>query len=128
MKPYIMMILVITLVTAMCKPDSEVLLLDDTNDGQTFFMTKEDEVVISLNSNATTGYMWEIADINTQVISEKRKSDYLVQSQKLGAPGIQVFYFIATGAGYSDINFVYRRSWESDTPPLKKYSVKIQVK
>ncbi|MBN1153509.1 protease inhibitor I42 family protein [candidate division KSB1 bacterium] len=128
MKQYIMMILILTLVIIMCRPEGEVLLLDESNHSQTFYMTKGDEVVISLESNPTTGYKWEIVAIDTQVIVEKQRSDYVSQSKRLGASGTQRFYLIASDAGNSELALEYRRSWEREVQPIKRYSVKIHVR
>jgi len=128
MKRSIMMILATILISMVCKPDSEVLLLEKGNDGQTFYISRQDEMVISLEANLTTGYSWEVVSLDKEVLSTKNEPEYISKSNIPGSSGIQKFHFIAVDSGESELVLVYRRSWEPDKEPIDTYSIKINVK
>jgi len=82
-----------------------------------------------LDSNATTGYLWEIISPKESTIiklvgSEYRKS----QTGLIGAAGKEVWTFEATGKGKTEIIFKYIRPWEKDMPPAKTVTFKVNIK
>lgn len=65
---------------------------------------------ISLESNPTTGYMWE-PEFDTEFLKLVDRK-YVSDSTLPGFPGVETFEFEALKAGESEIKLVYKRSWE----------------
>lgn len=87
------------------------------------------EVVFKLNSNATTGYQWELADPIDNTIIEKVGSEYIAPDTDLvGAGGVEVWTFKGLKPGKADVNFKYIRPWEKDEPVTRKVKYAIIVK
>jgi len=93
-----------------------------------FTMKVGDEFVLTLESNPTTGYQWQVADKLDGKIVRLISSEYKAPDTKLvGAGGNEVWTFRAEGRGKTAINLIYVRPWEKDTPPAKTATVTIVV-
>ncbi len=87
-------------------------------EGQTFALT--------LRSNPTTGYIWQLAKpLNERIIrftGNKYQGDI---SGLMGAGGREIWTFKAVGSGETRINLKYVRPWEKDTAPAKTVQFRI---
>jgi inhibitor of cysteine peptidase len=88
-------------------------------------------LMVSLDSNITTGYSWEIAESDESILKLKGEPEYVEPKsdpQLVGAGGTQVFRFEALKAGQATLTLVYRRPWEKDVAPADTYSLTVTVK
>ena len=86
------------------------------------------EFNITLESNPTTGYQWQLAKELDRSIVELVRSEYRPsESGLLGAGGTEVWTFKAVKGGTAEISFEYVRSWETDVPPIKEKNFGIIV-
>ena len=89
--------------------------------GQTF--------VITLASNVTTGYHWELAASLNQEVVELVSSEYKASETKLvGVGGQEIWTFRAVGRGQIIINLKYVRPWEKDVAPVETASYTVVVR
>jgi predicted secreted protein len=76
-----------------------------------------DELVVQLQSNASTGYSWQIDYNNSQLLRLTKSTYEKPNSNLMGAPGSQVFRFRAVGAGGEGLKLSYKRPgqgrWQS---------------
>lgn len=86
---------------------------------------KNDEFVISLEANLTTGYQWNV-DFDNYYIELIDVSYDPESSGLIGAGSVEVFKFKALQEGEVDLNFLYLRPWE-EKAPIKKVSYKIII-
>ncbi|MFH1877664.1 MAG: protease inhibitor I42 family protein [Candidatus Omnitrophota bacterium] len=83
---------------------------------------------LQFDANASTGYIWELADsANKGVIEQVGKIRYIHTSNRIGAPGIQIFRCEGMKKGKAALTFEYRRPWEKDAKPAKRYVVRVLV-
>ena len=82
---------------------------------------------VSLEANPTTGYLWEVRDIDEQVLQLVRE-EFLSDSSAIGAGGTSVFSFKAVGRGQTTLTLVYRRPWEKDVEPIEVHTVEVSVR
>lgn len=83
---------------------------------------------ISLESNPTTGYSWEVDFDSTaiELIDNKYTSDS--QEEVVGAGGTETFEFLALQSGETQITFSYLRPWEKDKEPIETKVYNISIK
>jgi len=84
---------------------------------------------IMLEANATTGFSWEIAEIDEDIV-QLMESEYIADPNAeglVGKGGKAVFRFEAVGRGETALKLVYRRSWETDVEPLRTQIVQVTV-
>lgn len=79
------------------------------------------EFAISLESNPTTGYSWEIASPPDPEVVELLDAAYRPpETPRIGAGGRQVWTFRAAGSGETEIALEYLRPWEEGVPPARR--------
>ena len=78
---------------------------------------------ITLASNPTTGYQWQLARQMDTGMVELIESRYIAPKTDLaGAPGREEWYFKAIKEGKAIISFEYVRPWEKDESPSQTES------
>lgn len=80
-------------------------------------------VIISLNSNPSTGYGW-IAEFDPKFIRLVRK-EFTPSSNLIGAGGIERFEFEALASGVTTLRMVYKREWEMTFLDEKVYQIHV---
>ncbi len=114
---------------------------EDEGDGEEQVQTEEtsetsevetgQHFALSLESNPSTGYSWQTAQAPDASIVQLLDNHYAEPAQApegmVGTPGLEVWQFLAVGAGSTTIILEYLRPWETDTPPAKRYTLSITV-
>lgn len=114
---------------AACTPAAAPISLTDKDNGKQVTLAVGQELTLTVESNATTGFAWEVAGLNTGVLEQVGEPEYKAPSTGLvGAGGVQVFRFKAKAAGQADLKLNYRRAWEKDVPPAKTFALTVAVK
>ena len=85
------------------------------------------EFIIALDSNPTTGYGWEESYDNSvlNLVDDRYEPDKKAAGL-VGAGGTQYFRFKALKAGQTEITLVYKRSWETEILEQKVFNVEIK--
>jgi len=97
---------------------------------QTIEVKVGEEFVIALDSNATTGYAWQLAAPLDEDIVTLVGSDYILEpggENREGAGGTEEWTFKTTAAGETTISLKYVRSWEEDEPEPETTDFKVTV-
>jgi inhibitor of cysteine peptidase len=83
---------------------------------------------LTLRSNPTTGYIWQLGkppeDGVIQFIDNQYRGD---KSGLVGAGGREIWTFKAVGTGETTIDLKYVRPWEKNTAPAKSALFKVVV-
>ncbi len=87
----------------------------------------EDEFIIALDANPTTGYDWEVSCdwYKLHLVEEKYTPDEKAEGL-VGAGGTKYFRFSASKTGETDVTFVYKRPWETEILEQKVFKVDIK--
>lgn len=96
--------------------------------GTTIDLETGQKLVISLESNPTTGFDWEVSEIDDAVITKSGDSEFTAESDLIGAGGMRTFTFKAAGTGTCTLKLIYHRAWETGIAPEQEFSVTINVK
>ena len=111
------------------KADASALTLTDQDNGKAIELASGAMLIVQLPSNPSTGYSWSAqGDTSPLKLVKSNQVEQKQSSQRVGAPGIQVLQFKATGPGTTTLDLAYRRPWEKDVPPAKAFSVKVTVR
>jgi inhibitor of cysteine peptidase len=83
---------------------------------------------ITLSSNPSTGYEWQVASVSNPDMVRFVDSQYIhPESELLGAAGKQVLTFNALQEGNTTIQLEYVRPWETGVPPVSIYVAEVVV-
>lgn len=114
---------------AACSAAASPMMITDKDAGKPVTLAVGQELTVTLESNATTGFAWEVAGLNAAVLEQVGEPEYKApQSGLVGAGGVQIFRFKAKAAGQVELKLNYRRAWEKDVPPAKTFTVTVVVK
>jgi len=115
---------------ASCGDDGggDELRLGDTDNGKTFEVAEGGKVIITLESNPSTGFAWKVEIPAEPQLVLKGEPVYVAPTptpEMVGAPGKQVFTFEAKTKGTAVLQLAYVRS---SGAPDRLYEVTITVK
>ncbi len=99
-----------------------------TDSGQAITIGVDQEFVIALGSNPTTGYGWQKSqDENMlRLVEKKYKPGEEAEEGAVGAGGVEYFRFKALKTGKTEITLVYKRPWEEEILAQKVFIVNIK--
>jgi inhibitor of cysteine peptidase len=105
------------------------VVLTDRDNGTDVDLAANQLLIVKLNSNPSTGYAWSIvgdpSPLKLQKTSFRKNTS---RSGAVGNSGISTFQLSAGAAGMATVTFVYRRSWEYNMPPMKTFTVRVNVR
>ena len=118
--------------TAQSPAAKQTVSADTSYDGKEVYVAAGGSVVVTLESNPSTGYQWRLADL-THAVVEKADQEFTALEAAnngeplVGAGGKEVWTFRALDKGKSTISLEYRRPWEKDADPAETFSLTIVV-
>ena len=97
--------------------------------GQAIDIVVNQEFVIAISADPTTGYDWEVSLDETilELVEKTYKPAEEAEHEIVGAGGVDYFRFKALKAGETEIIMIYKQSREETTPQdeLKIFTVNI---
>jgi inhibitor of cysteine peptidase len=84
---------------------------------------KGESIIISLESNPSTGYEWT-TEFDPKFLSLVKK-EYVRSSNLVGAGGIEKFELKALFAGTTTLKMMYKKSWEQYS--LREQTFDVQI-
>ena len=97
-------------------------------DSKPITVTTGREFSVTLASNPTTGYKWDLAKPLDDKLIKLVTSEYVRPDTKLiGAGGKEVWTFKGVGEGKTEIDLKYVRPWEKDVEPVRKTNFVVVV-
>ena len=104
------------------------IVITPSDQNRTFETNQGELIVIRLGENPTTGYQWQVGEVDSQII-EFLDSDYSTTSRAgVGGGGTHSFRFTAKSPGMGKIQLKLQRSWESVDAAMESFEVNIRVK
>ncbi|MCK8600813.1 protease inhibitor I42 family protein [Desulfoferrobacter suflitae] len=108
--------------------ETQVNRADDSHQ-QHLIVDEGEQFSVSLDSNPTTGYHWELAEPLDERVVRLIGDVYQGPETKLvGAGGKEVWTFRAVGTGEATIAMKYVRPWQKDVPPEKTAQFAVTVR
>ena len=110
---------------------SEEVNVNEQNDGGHIELEQGQILVVTLESNPTTGYSWQQAE-NQEPYLEQMGQPEFKSSQTggppmVGAGGWEIFRFKAISPGKMTLQLVYRRPWEEGVEPVNNFSLNVLI-
>ena len=127
MKKFLILVAVVAIsLTAGCIGEVKTY----TDSGQTIDIGVNQEFVIALGSNPTTGYGWQESydESMLELVEKTYKLGEEAEQGLVGAGGVEYFRFKPLKTGETEITLVYKRPWEEPTPQdvTKVFTVNIK--
>jgi len=99
-----------------------------SDSGQTINIGVNQEFVIALGSNPTTGYMWQESydEDMLKLVESKYEMGEEAKQGVVGAGGVDYFRFKTLTKGETEITLVYKRPWQEEFLEQKIFKVNIK--
>ena len=122
-------VLISTILTG-CGSTGDDILLDADDNGRQIALKKGQTIAISLASNPTTGYSWQVVPLDGGVLAQVGEAKFDEKARDkdvVGAGGTETLRFEAKKPGQAMIELAYRRPWEKSEKPIETFSVQVTV-
>lgn len=128
MKMLFALVLVLALLAACSGSGSSSVTLGDNDNGKTVDVAANGTITVTLESNPTTGYKWDLPTPPDAQVVKFVSSKYNPPSEQIpGRGGTETWVFQAVGAGTAKVNLRYLRPFAPQDNP-KDYSFTVNVK
>lgn len=102
--------------------------ITEADQSQTVELRVGERIELILSGNPTTGYTWELGDIDTTVLRQIGEIAYQQTGQGVGAGGAFTIRFEAVAAGRTVLRMRYVRPWERQKPPERAFEATVVVR
>lgn len=106
---------------------SKQIQVTEADQGKEYTLNPGDSLVIVLESNPSTGYAWEVQQVDNPVLQLSGEAAFKADSEKLGSPGKATFTFNTVNAGTQALTLIYHRSSDKDVQPAKTFTINVTV-
>jgi inhibitor of cysteine peptidase len=113
------------------KQSHKMIKVDNSFDGREVTLRVGETLEVSLSENASTGYSWTIPpDLKLKLTPALREREETVDgpSGPPGKSGVRHLYFEAVAAGTAELEIHYRRSWEGEKEPTRRFRLHVLVR
>jgi inhibitor of cysteine peptidase len=120
----------LTVPPAVSDPVPSEVHINEKRNGATVRMTAGQLLVLTLPSNPSTGYSWDITGMNADLLKQYGPAETAQRSSQPmpGEPGTITYRFRAIGAGSDTLQLSYRRSFEPPSiPAIQEYRIRVRI-
>ncbi len=118
--------LFLTMALSACGPGAT--RLSKTDAGKTIELRAGDKLQVVLEGNPTTGYQWQVREVDAAVLKVSGEPEYKSESSLTGAGGQYTFHFESLAPGQTVLQLIYHRPFEKNVAPIETYQVTVVVK
>jgi C1A family cysteine protease len=97
-------------------PNPRARKLSEADSGAQIELAGDQPLEVTLPANWSTGYRWEVAQADQDVLRLAAQVQELGAPGMMGAPGYERLTFQAVGPGTTTLGLVYRRPWQQMEP------------
>jgi inhibitor of cysteine peptidase len=113
--------------------DANEVVLDGSNNGDRIEVDVGRILVLTLESNPSTGYSWEVIEAGGVALEQVEGPLFKIDAEEgeVPAPGTggwEIFRFEAKASGETALELVYHRPWEEGVEPLETFSLRVVVR
>ena len=111
--------------------DSPKVNVDASYNGSEVTIAVGDLLIVTLDSNATTGYSWNLSAISDAAVIQYVSDEYVTPEQTdpplVGQGGQEVWTFEAPAAGTAAISMKYIQPWMPAAEPAETFEITVTV-
>lgn len=84
-------------------------------------------LAVTLGGNPSTGYVWDLDQVDTNVLRRDSEVIYTPASGKPGTGGMFTARFTAVRPGTTTLKLVYHRPFKAETAPKRTFTAQVTV-
>jgi predicted secreted protein/biopolymer transport protein ExbD len=117
--------------TAVIQTTTQTIRLTESENGKILTVLVDQEIIVRLAGNATTGYRW--TEVGTLPASLERLGKITYQPdpntrRRVGVGGSFIAHYRITKPGVTTLQLQYHRPWETSQAPAKTFTVRLIAK
>jgi len=102
--------------------------LGERDDGASIALTPGESVTVILPENASTGYVWAVAEADPALVSVGApRAAYAAPPGMVGGPGTASFTLIARAPGATTVALKRWRPWEGEAGVVQRWQVRLSI-
>ncbi len=105
----------------------ESMKLSESDSGKTVEINVGDKLEIILDGNPTTGFIWEVSSLDSKFLGQGEEK-FAPSSNNMGSGGLEIKSFQAVAPGTSQLSLIYHRPFEPNNPPLRSFTITVDIK
>ena len=112
-----------------CSPGASWVLVSKVDSGKTISVHVNQELIVDLESNQTTGFQWLLAEISDRTVLGEVSNLYTapVTGAPVGAGGIERWTFKGLKKGTARLSMEYSRTWEGGEKAVETFTLTLVV-
>lgn len=107
------------------------VVVDASQTGTEVTIAPGDSLVVTLDSNVTTGFQWQLSSGMNEAVLALGSHEYQDPDKSddgiLGAGGREVWTFNAVGKGETQVDLEYRQAWEGGIKAAETFVLTVVV-
>jgi len=111
-----------------CAKQGKVIEVGPESNGGSLELAVGDRLRVVLEGNPTTGYLWDLYEVDREVLDMPEMPQYMQEGEGLGAGGKYTLEFVAQKAGETQLTLRYFRPFEMEAPPEDTFELDVTVK
>lgn len=101
--------------------------ISEKDNNKSYALKRGDLIKLSLEENPTTGYKWQIVNIDKNILTITNDK-YQIQSEGIGGGGIRNIEFKALQKGDTKIELKNFKIWEGEGESINEFEINLKVK
>lgn len=102
--------------------------LTEADNGRSIELSVGDKLEVTLPGNPTTGFQWEVSDVDSIILTPIGEPEFKPSSNAVGSGGNITLRFEAVGAGQTKLKLIHHRKFEDNVAPIQTFEVTVTVK
>ena len=102
--------------------------ISEADNGRAIELRVGDKLEVTLPGNPTTGFQWEVSDVDSLILTPIGDPEFEPSSNAVGSGGSITFRFEAIGTGQTNLKLIHHRPFVGDVPPTQTYEVTVIVR
>ena len=107
--------------------DGALVEVTEEQNGGLVALSVRDRVRVVIDGNPTTGFLWEVEDLDGSLLRQIGESSFKPYSNLTGSGGDFALTFEALKAGATRLRLIYHRPFEKGVPPGRVYEVLVDI-
>ena len=124
----IVMISLLSACATSAPPEKTTRQITEADAGRQVELRLGDALEVTLPANPTTGYQWEVMDLDSAILRPLGEPTFEPSSNAVGSGGQVTRRFEAIRAGQTELKLILQRPFEKNVAPVQTFEATILIK
>jgi inhibitor of cysteine peptidase len=107
--------------------EGAIMKIGEKDSGGSVHMEVGDMLEVSLRGNPSTGYTWQAASVDGDILVQEGEPEFVADRRARGSGGALTLRFKAVSVGRTFLKLVHCRAFDKDVPPIHTFGITVWV-